>query len=50
MFSSFLDKMTEQQRTAIERLLDADATLLEMLSDPDIVGQSKWETKRALKD
>jgi hypothetical protein len=48
MFSTFLDKMTEQQRTAIERL--ADATLLEMLSDSDIVSQSKWETKRALKD
>jgi hypothetical protein len=36
--------MTEQQRTKIESLLEANSTLEEILSDPDIVSQSKWET------
>ncbi len=49
MFSSFLEKMSEQQRTALERLLDANASLVEVLSEPEIAGQSKWETQRILK-
>jgi hypothetical protein len=38
MFSSYLEKMSEQQRTALERLLDSNATLVEILSEPDITG------------
>ena len=51
MFSSFLDKMTETQRTALQRLLSQNATLIELLSDRDIVSrQSKWETNRQLRE
>lgn len=48
MFSQYLNKMTEKQRITIEQLLKGDATLEEVLSQPDIVNQSKWETQRSL--
>jgi len=48
MFSQYLNKMTEKQRITIEQLLVGDATLEEVLSQPDIVNQSKWETQRSL--
>lgn len=48
MFSQFLDKMTESQRTAIETLVDRGASLLELLSEPECVAQSQWEAKRLL--
>jgi len=48
MFTQYLNKMTEKQRITIEQLLVGDATLEEVLSQPDIVNQSKWETQRSL--
>jgi hypothetical protein len=48
MFSQYLNKMTEKQRITIEQLLEGNATLEEVLSQPDIVNQSKWETQRSL--
>lgn len=51
MFTQFLEKMTETQRTALQKLLSQNASLLELLGDRDIVSQqSKWETNRQLKD
>ncbi len=48
MFTQYLNKMTEKQRITIEQLLEGDATLEQVLSQPDIVNQSKWETQRSL--
>jgi hypothetical protein len=50
MFTQFLNKMTETQRTKIESLLDSGATLEQLLSEPEIVSESKWETASGLKD
>lgn len=50
MFSQMLDKMTKEQRTAIEALLARDASLEEVLSEPDIISQSQWEAQRLLGD
>ena len=50
MFSQMLDKMTKDQRTAIEGLLARNASLEEILGEPDIIGQSQWETQRLLGD
>lgn len=40
--------MTEKQRITIDKLLEGYATLEQVLSEPDIVDQSKWETQRSL--
>jgi len=48
MFTQYLNAMTEKQRFTIEQLLEEDATLEQVLSEPDIVNQSKWETKSSL--
>ena len=37
MFSQFLNKMTETQRSKIEELISAKATLTEILCSPDVV-------------
>lgn len=36
--------MTEEQRSKIETLLERNAPLLEVLSEPEISHQSRWET------
>jgi hypothetical protein len=42
--------MTETQRGKIESLLANNATLLEVLSEPDCVSQSRWETQRGFRN
>jgi len=37
MFSQFLNKMTETQRSKIEEMLSANASLIEILSESDVV-------------
>lgn len=42
--------MTEVQRTKTQQLLEDNATLEQLLSEPDIVSQSKWQTADSLKN
>jgi hypothetical protein len=42
--------MSERQRSKTEELLENNATLIELLSEPEIINQSKWETVRSLQN
>jgi predicted DNA-binding protein YlxM (UPF0122 family) len=50
MFTQYLDKMTEKQRSKIRQLLNRNASLEEILSEPEVVNQSKWETQASFKN
>jgi hypothetical protein len=42
--------MSERQRSKTEELFEKNASLIELLSEPDIINQSKWETVRSLQN